>query len=365
MRAWNHPSGIGEYTLNFINDDQAPTVQLTFPTENGFLPQANPSIISVNASDAQSGVQVVEFYYHNNDWESSDWVALEIDSDGSGGWNAELDTSIFNEGDTISIYAKAFDRAGNWSPATAWQVQIDNTPPNIYLNPLDNPSESSALHLTWQASDNLAGIDNVSIEYQLNSGGWNHWLTTDQSEAWFVAQPANSYTFRATAQDRAGHTTTSGAVSSTIPVIGTLCSSPDAWDASASINDNQYQDATLIAVSKSQAHNFCNPAASDRLNDQDWLKFEAESGAKYALITDPDGSSAAVEIRFYAADGTTLLAETSPTILGQSSILFWEPTQNQTIHVQLRHINGDVAGNGVTYWVRLVDEFVYLPLIFR
>ncbi len=291
LRAWDHPSGSGEYTLKMLNDAQAPAIQLIHPTENGGLTQGLVTL-SAQASDAQSGIAEVQFWVHNSDWLNSDWYLLDADNAGSDGWSAALDTSGFPVGSIISIYAKAFDRAGNWSPAAAWKVVIDVSPPTITLNPLQNPSESSALHLTWQASDSLSGIASVSLDYKLNNGSWIPWSTTQLNEVWYVGQPGNTYTFRATAQDHASNTATSGTVSSLIPVMSTLCSSPDAWDTSASINDNSFSNATSIALGDAaQPHNFCNPATSDRLDDQDWLTFSAEQGKRYGLAAIPEGKA--------------------------------------------------------------------------
>ena len=364
LRAWDHPSGSGEYTLKLLADDKPPIVQLVFPTENGGLPRGNTTI-TAQASDAESGIQAVYFWYHDNDWENSDWVAIGNDTDGSDGWSAEWDTSSFVEGDQISIYTKALDRAGNWSPAAAWRVIIDTTNPTIILNPLQNPSESSALKLTWQAQDSLSGIKSTSLEYQSNGGEWTPWLNTSQSEAWFTGVPGTGYSFRATTYDHAMNSIQSGTVSSYIPTIDTLCSNPDSWDMSATANDNTYQNATLIQIGSAQTHNFCNPVTNDRINDQDWVKIEAEAGKQYALIVNPDGSSAAVKIRLFSADGTSLLAETSPTNFGETSILIWTAKQSGTIFVQLSHIDGNVVGNGVSYRLNLVDQFIYLPLNLR
>ena len=366
LRAWDHPSGTGEYTIKMIHDEVNPIVQLTYPTENGGLTKGQLSL-SVQASDAQSGMQSVQFWYHTSDWVTGKWIDLGTDTDGSDGWTAALDTRSFSEGTVLSVYAKATDRAGNWSPAAAWQVVIDSVPPAITLEPLVNPATSTALHLKWQATDNVSGIGSVTLEYRINGGSWQSWATvTGRTDTWFVGQPGNSYAFRATARDGAGNATLTGTVSSSVPAIGSLCSSPDAWDGSATTNDNSFSKATAIAVGgNAQVHNFCNPAADGPFNDQDWLYFTAEAGNEYLFLANPQGSSAAVKIRFYAANGTTLLAETSPTTFGQASALIWRAKQNETIYVQLLHTDGNVAGNGTSYRVSLADQFVFLPLINR
>ncbi|HBX68360.1 MAG TPA: hypothetical protein DEH25_02955 [Chloroflexi bacterium] len=366
MQAWDFPSGTGEYTLTLITESQNPSIHLTYPQENGGLRRGLVTL-TAEASDPTSGIHAVRFWFHTDDWLSSDWVELPVDIDGTDGWSAPLDTSGFAEGDTLSVYVRAFDGAGNWAYAAAWQVVIDSKAPTISLSPLTNPSNSTALQLKWQASDVGTGVDYVVVESKVNNGAWE----TAGEEAvfrdyWFVGAPGNSYAFRATVYDRAGNSATSTTVNSSIPVINTLCSAPDAWDASAADNDNDYQNATLIAAGfEPQEHNFCNPAADDRLRDVDWLKFMAEGGKKYVFVANPAGSSAGVVIRLYAANGTTLLAESSPPRFGQPTTLSWESALNATLYVKLEHVNGSVAGNGVSYRVSLADKIVYLPLINR
>lgn len=364
--AWDRPMGTGEYSLNLITDHQRPSITLTHPSEDAYLPH-DVITFTAEVSDGGSGIQYVQFLYHSSNWETDDWIVLATDNDDSNGWSAQLDTTAIPNGDTISVYARAYDWAGNWAYDAAWNVGIDSQAPTATIKPLDNPADSTALHLQWTATDNGSGIELVNIEYQINNGSWNRLLTdTLKSDDWFIGEANNSYAFRVFVQDQAGNEFTSDPANTNIPIVLSLCSSPDAWDVSSSNNNNSFDNATPIAVGDTaQQHNFCNPAASDRLNDQDWLAFTAEQGKRYSLVATPQGDSTAVVMRFFTANGTTLLAETIPTTFGQSTQVIWQAPSNQTVYVQLQHLDGRVAGNGVTYSVYLQDSFAFLPLIER
>ena len=82
------------------------------------------------------------------------------------------------------------------------------------------------------------------------------------------------------------------------------------------------------------------------------------------MMARPQGDmSAAVTVRFYSANGTTLLAEKEAAHFGNSTDLYWKATESGKIYIQLIHNNGNVAGNGVSYTVQLTDGSIYMPLI--
>lgn len=364
LKAWDHPMGVGEYSLSLITDHQRPSITLNHPSENSYLPH---SVITftAEATDAESGIQYVQFLYHESNWETEDWIILATDHDGSDGWNTSFDTSTLPDGDSISVYALTYDWAGNWSHDAAWNVGIDSQTPTATIQPLINPAESTALHLEWTATDDGSGIEVVNVEYQINNGGWNNLLTdTLKTDYWFIGETNTSYTFRVFVQDKAGHEFTTPTTNTFIPAASVLCSSPDAWDISPSYNDNNFGNATLIEVGDAaQEHNFCNPAAANRLDDRDWLTFSAEQGKRYALVANPQWDSAAVRIRIFDTDGSTLLAEASPTSFGQTTLLIWQASSTQAVYVQIQHLDSRVAGNSVSYLFYLQDSFVFLPLV--
>jgi hypothetical protein len=205
----------------------------------------------------------------------------------------------------------------------------------------------------------------VDVQEKKNTSAWSDLqIDSQQTDYWLVREAGNNYSFQVTAQDYAGNQV-SAQTNTSIPPADVLCSQPDAWDKSASQNDNTFLRATPITVNGiSQFHNFCNPESSDYLKDQDWLSFFAESGQLYALFARPQGDrSAAVNIRLYSANGTTLLAEKDTANFGNNTNLYWKATESGKIYIQLAHADGDVAGSGAAYSVMLTDGSIYLPLI--
>jgi len=367
LRAWDHPAGTGAYTLTISADTAPPAVRLSDPAENGYLPRGRATV-TAQASDNGSGVQRVEFWAHSGDWLNSGWEQLPTDYDNTNGWQTTLDTTAFNEGDTIALYANAFDRAGNAAHDVIWNVRIDSNPPTVTMTPLPAAATSTAIHIRWSATDTVSGIANVLLEYSIDGGDWqilaeSPWLR----DYWLVGQAGHHYAFRVTVSDGAGNSTTAETVSTAIPAAESLCPTFDPWDVDADTNDNQRIHATtIIYQGEAQIHNLCNPASDDRLGDADWLRFDAKSGEGYVLTAVPArGSAAAVRIRLYASDGTTLLAEAAPSVFGTPTTLFWHADQNRTVYALLEHVDASVSGSGTAYSVQLGKPVIYLPLLIR
>jgi hypothetical protein len=274
------------------------------------------------------------------------------------------------EGDQIDFYTRAYDWAGNWTGTASWDLTMDFTHPDTTADPLSSSSESTAIHLNWSHTDNLAGIRSSHIRFRVNSEAWiNQGFDQDTRDWWFIGEAGNNYTFRIRAIDDAGNIEPylEGAqLSTTIPAMSTLCASPDTWDISASVNDNSPVSAIPLPTSW-QTHNFCNPETTDRLFDTDWFTFAAESDQIYNIKADPTHESTAVVIRLFDSDGTTMLAERSPSTLGEPTTLIWDSTQERTVYIELSHLDGRIAGDAVAYQVtheaNLNGSRQYLPII--
>ncbi len=82
FHAWDHPMGVGDYELKLINDDQNPSITLQNPINGSSIPIGNVTL-SALAIDEQSGIQYVQFSYHDSNWETGKWVEIGTDFDGS------------------------------------------------------------------------------------------------------------------------------------------------------------------------------------------------------------------------------------------------------------------------------------------
>ena len=360
LQAWDQPMGTGTYTITLSSDPINPTVTDLHPDSDSFLPSGSFDV-EVHATDSQSGMSQVTFWQYTNGWSQ-----LAQDWDGTDGWTTTLDTSTLTEGQATALYAQGFDWADNWSGAAAWDIIPDFTPPETSGDPITSPANSTAIQLNWTSTDNLAGIRYFHLRDRKNTDSWNTTqMSAELTSTWFIGEAGNDYTFRVRAVDNAGNLEAyvDGAEFTTsIPNIGTLCANPDSWDTSAFANDNSPVTATPLTFDW-QTHNFCNPIAADGLNDEDWFSLNISLGQQINIVAEPLHPSMAAIIQLYAADGTVLLAEAIPAKFGEISILSWTANYAGTVYVNFKHLDGRVAGDGVTYRVGLARSVLYFPLV--
>jgi hypothetical protein len=170
--------------------------------------------------------------------------------------------------------------------------------------------------------------------------------------------------------DRAGNVEaypSSAETSTNVPSAAKLCSAPDAWDSSATVNDNNNSNATSISAgSPPTTHNFCNPKTVDRANDEDWIKFSVENGKFYSIYAYPLSAASGANLDLYAADGTTLISTVSPLNLGSPTTLLWLADRDGQVFIRARHLNGGILGNTIAYDLLVVESGQqYLPVIQR
>jgi len=367
LRAWNHPSvGGSAYTYNiklFGNDTSRPGALFNSPPNNTFLPNGITSL-SVTASDSASGMSHVDFFWHPGDWTYGDWSFVGADWDSADGWSAPFDTTSLSDQRDIAIFARAYDRAGNWFGAGAWNLWLDRTPPVTAL--LSQPAEqtSTAFLLKWGANDNVSGIHHFDIQKLIGST-WTDWQTgIDGSlkQIWFIGEPGGQYSFRMRGADLIGNTEaypSSAEISTMIPLD--VCTLGDEYE-----NDNDRVSATIVSgVAAVQTHSFCNLAAgSNGLNDGDWFKYTLKGGQRLAVRATPIGTSAAAILQLLSSDGASILTQTSPSAIGETSMLEWRAAIDMTVYLKITHLDGRVAGNAVTYQLWSRQGFpIFLPIV--
>jgi murein DD-endopeptidase MepM/ murein hydrolase activator NlpD len=127
LQAWNHPEAGGEnhaYELSLSVDNTPPTASITYPLPGSTLPLE--LTVKASASDGDSGISHVEFYWHSADWLNSDWVSLGSDWTGEDGWSMKYSAST--EQDGAAFYIRVYDWAGNWTGAGAWELLLSKNP---------------------------------------------------------------------------------------------------------------------------------------------------------------------------------------------------------------------------------------------
>jgi hypothetical protein len=371
-RLWSHPTHGGEdftYNLTLTKDNASPQGTFVSPVSGSYLENDQNFTLSVTANDQNSGVSRVEFLYHSGDWQNSGWQVIGSDLDGSDGWEIEFDTTALAEQKDIAFFANVYDWAGNWTGTGAWELGIDKTPPVSDLNDLDSIQLSTAILLEWTGTDNLSGIDTYNLQSQKDNGSWsaiNPNPSSTETDRMFIGQPGVQYGFRIRAIDYAGNQEPfpGNADSITeIPSASILCSNPDQWDASG--NDNSPAAAHLVDPSgTADTHNFCNPLSSDRLHDEDWVKFNAVSGESYLIESTPQSEVTGTILELFASDGTTLISSTQSPDLGDIARIIWKSDRDGQVYLRVSHTEGAIAGNIVSYQLK-VSKFlpIFLPFI--
>jgi murein DD-endopeptidase MepM/ murein hydrolase activator NlpD len=367
LRAWNNPRSGGSqyfYTLHLYIDNEDPLFVFNNPANAAGYLNSQDDLLTATAEDIQSGISQVDFYFHDNNWVTDNWELLNSDTNGADGWSATLNRADQNG---IALYAKAVDRSRNIAGQGYWNLSIDRTPPQTALLPLTATQTSTAFLLEWSGSDNLSGIDDYELQWAIDGGAWQNYpftFTGYTQSTWVVGTPGLSYAFRLRGIDIAGNAEAfppTAETSTTIPA--NICTMPDVWE-----NDNLALDASPILLTQTQGHNFCNPDATDGLYDTDWITFTVQAGQRYLIQAIPTASNVGEVISIFSGNGIslTLRAEMTQTVWGKSVYIDWIATTDEVLYIRVRHSDGRVAGNTVTYQVYATKNFpIYLPVVAR
>src|SRR5438132_6502398 len=140
-----------------------------------------PVVVSLQASDATSGVDVLAYRV------------------GTGTWRPYGDPFTLSSG-VHTIQFTATDKAGWLEPAQTLTVRVDQTPLAIAAIQTPGHSTSHDVTLTWSASDSGSGVDR--FEVAVDGGGWTR-LGTEPTARLHLADGAHTVVIRAT--DAAGN----------------------------------------------------------------------------------------------------------------------------------------------------------------
>ncbi len=124
--------------------------------------------------------------------------------------------------------------------------------------------------------------------------------------------------------------------------------------------DDTAASATLLTPGTAQVHNF------HATGDQDWFRFVAEAGVRYAIFTEDLGELSDTYLYLYDTDGETLLAVNDDDGENLASRIDWTAPADGTYYVLVRHWNPSAAGCGTGYTIRLARiRSLYLPVVLR
>ncbi|MHC4703306.1 MAG: Ig-like domain-containing protein, partial [Planctomycetota bacterium] len=177
--------------------DDPPSVTITAPAGGSIV--SGLVDITADASD-DVGVTQVQFFV--------DGGSVGLDTDGSDGWSATWDTTLYGDG-AHTVSARATDTIGQTSDnsITVTVGNITDNPPIVTItSPTNGATVSGQTDVTADASDDVGVdwveffVDGVSIGIDMDSGdGWSAvWDTTTSSDG--------EHTVTATATDTASQT---------------------------------------------------------------------------------------------------------------------------------------------------------------
>jgi hypothetical protein len=372
VRDWAHPSA-GElshtYTLQIYKESARPAVSISAPPGSTFL-SSDQTGITVQATDAESGLSHVDFYWHSGDWQSGSWEKIASDWDGSDGWQAVFNALNIPDQLEMAFYALAEDWAGNQRFAGIWHLGLDRTPPVSSISAFPASLNSTVIPVAWLASDNLSGIDHFDLQRQTGTAAWENWALNIDGNArhlWVIAEAGKTYGFKLRAVDRIGNAEAYTSLAErTVSLPATVCTAYDAWETyGGASNDNAPDRAGLADFDHStQIRNLCNPADAGGLQDEDWLRISLKAEQTLSIHSQPLIGSAAAVLELYAEDGTTLLAQHNPGDFDLPSHVGWFTDRDRTLYLRIRSIDGRVAGDLVRYQLSIQTGLpIYLPMI--
>jgi len=351
VKAWNHPGAGGEnypYSLHIFEDSTPPVISVTAP--GSVWPTNLTFPFSVDGRDGSTRIMQMDFFWHPADWQGGTWTLIGSDYTGNDGWGVQVDPTKLGELKNSALYVEAKDAAGNVSGEIRITAQVDAIPPVVNINPLPGSMDTTAFQVTFSGSDDTQ-LQSLILESRANGGGWGGNGTiygAGQFTEWYVGTPGTAVEFQAVAKDAAGNSNTAGA---TTQISGTCLQ--DSYES----KDNTSSGATSLGIGVAQEHNFCQ-------NDEDWFTFNAEAGKGYYITLGSLGGGAAFNLDVLAADGTTRLANSFSSDLGQPTALVWKPAATGKVYVKVTPVVPELAGTAVRYSIIInTPIFYYFPFV--
>ena len=185
-----------------------PSVKINLSGDKLVMPLTG--IVSATATPGSQGSAIasVEFWFHNGDWKTGNWVYLGKDTNGSNGWQALISTTDLEEGSDYTLMAVATDSAGRQGAEVRFDAIVDKTPPWVIINPVVSPYGEPVVSITWSGGDDLTGLDYYSLRVDVDGVGFKvlaNNLTRTTTSYPFAVSDGQMLIFELTAYDLAGN----------------------------------------------------------------------------------------------------------------------------------------------------------------
>jgi hypothetical protein len=310
-------------------------------------------------------VAAVDFYWHGPDAYSG-WVKLGTDTNASDGWGFNVDPAAYGGVRSSSVYVQAISRTGGVRGTALWNLEPDLSIPTSQMNGLPAQVNSTAVQLTWSASDAQGDIDRFEVQYQVNNGSgfsaWQSWtaqsLPGSLRSAWFVGNPGSSYRFRMRAIDQAGNAEAfPDAVEATTSLAASCVPDPNenGQTADNALNLPLGEPGPLL--------NLCKSAQSGS-DDVDWFTFDAQADQELLLMIIPRMGGAKLTISLYSDTSELLGTWQSP--YGMSTSTRFIVPRTGSYYVEIKPAHTGLYGTDMTYQTYFGEgTWLYLPIIGR
>ncbi len=262
----------------------------------------------------------------------------------------------------LQVALRAWDYEGNVSEALSPRdIQVDHAcpPPTSQLKPAKTYN-STAVYLTWEATDAGAGLGSFELQWRTEPGTWNAASTItvsgSQRSTWFTGDPGVTYTFRLRALDVNGQAESwpAGDVAETSAVLPASCT-PDLYE-----KDDTSVQARAVALSDQAVRNLCGAA------NPDWFEVKVEQVKDYMVSVASQNGGAAVKITVYSGDGVTVVANAASPGIGRNAFVIFKPEAAGTYYVRIEPLSSKLFGTDAVYAVSVNEvKLVYLPYIDR
>jgi hypothetical protein len=139
LRAWSHPGVGGDsfaYSVGAYQDAADPLADLVFPTSSTLISQTIQ--LKAQVSDPLSGVDRVEFYFHDSQWANPTWRLLGQGSFDQGYWVYPFSPAAEAVQFNAAFLILAYDLAGNVTADAVWHARLASRIFYLHLPAIQN-----------------------------------------------------------------------------------------------------------------------------------------------------------------------------------------------------------------------------------
>ena len=340
-----------------------PTGSLVRPSSGEVVAVGNTLMLDVtaNASDDVAIKAVRMVAKLNGQWtEIGPKVSTPL-STGVYDWDVNLCAAGPING-PLEVGLRIWDYEGNIAnlldPHT---IQVDHAcpPPTSQLKPAET-FNSTAVRLSWDALSSGAGIGSFELQWRTEPGVWDagnvlifpgEWRST-----WFSGQAGGSYAFRLRALDKNNQPEPFPASDA----FETSASLPASCNQDSFEPDDNPGQASLLSLDVQALRNLCGSGNSD------WFRVDILEVGRYFIAVPSLNGGAAVKITLYAQDGTTQLAQSQASGLGQVAALVFNSFTPGRYYARIEPLVPNLMGTDAVYGITFskAKELV-LPLVTR